>query len=119
MAYRAVDEWSLAATSYSTPSVAPAAVFYGVERQVIALARRDDRWSLLDVSDWRARIVRWLSGRRPVNRLANARLEALRRFAIVLRVKRGKVADAEIQSFLEAGFTAVQAALLQRDYARA
>lgn len=119
MAYRAVDEWSLAAASYSTPSAAPVAVFDGVERQVIALARRDDRWSLLDVSDWRGRTIRWLSGRRPVNRLANARLEALRRFAILSRVTRGKVADAEIQSFLEAGFTAVQAALLQRDHVRA
>lgn len=119
MAYRAVDEWSLATASYSTPSAASIAVFDGVERQVIALARHDDRWSLLEVSDWRARIVRWLSGRRPVNRLANARLETLRRFAILARVKRGRVGDAEIQSFLEAGFTAVQAALLQRDHARA
>ena len=119
MAYSAVDEWSLAASSYSTPSAASAAVFDGVERQVIALARRDDRWSLFEVSDWRARIVRWLSGRRPVNGLANPRLETLRRFAVLSRVKRGKVADAEIQSFLEAGFTAVQAALLQREYARA
>lgn len=119
MAYRAVDEWSLATSADTAVENTGVTYFDEVERHVIALARRDDRWSLLDASDWRARLVRWVSGRRPVNRLANERLEALRRFVVLSRLRRGKVSEPELRNFLRAGFTTFQAIILQRDHAPA
>ena len=51
--------------------------------------------------------------------LADARLEALRRFALLARISGGDLPGEEIKRFLDAGFTAVQARTLQRRAAAA
>lgn len=114
MAYRAFDDWSRAATeNMPQPAKAATPAFTALELQTIALARKDGAWSIRP-KDRLVRLVERVFGFRQANKLANPRLEALRRFAIVSRLSRGRPADAEIERFLEAGFAPAHATLLQR-----
>lgn len=114
MAYRAFDDWSRAAISYlPRPARVEAPAFTSLEMQAIALAKADGAWSIRP-KDRFVRLVERIFGFRQANKLANPRLEALRRFAVVSRLSRGRPADAEIARFLNAGFTPRHATLLQR-----
>ena len=117
MAYRAFDEWqhmvaadpirasaTVAAVATADEPVGTAAVFTPVERSVIALARIDGPSSIRSPR-LLARLARRLFGIGPANPLANPRLEALRRFAILARSSRGRPPRREIELFLAAGFT--------------
>jgi hypothetical protein len=90
------------------------APFEPTELQVIALARIEARNGGGEPGRIARKLARWFG--LPISTgLANPRLEALRRFA--LRVFRGEgfPPAAELESFLSAGFSALQArALLQR-----
>jgi hypothetical protein len=102
MAYRAFDGWPFdvaAQQADETTTAAPATepVFTPLELHVLALAARDAAWSV--------RIVEALFGIRRPNPLANPRLEALRRFAVIVRNLRGSPPAAEIEAFLAAGFS--------------
>lgn len=55
-----------------------------LERHVVLLSRRDGRWSLTPPGPFRRGIAR-VFGIRGTNRLADPRLEALRRFAVLQR----------------------------------
>jgi len=109
MAYRAFDGWpvDVAAvpadeTTIAVPTTEP--VFTPLELRVVALAARDTGWSVRPRTRF-VRIVEALFGIRRPNPLANPRLEALRRFAVVARNVRGKLPAAEIEAFLAAGFS--------------
>lgn len=75
-----------------------------VERQIVAFARFDPISSLrpLRRSD---RFLAWLFGMKRPNQLADPRLEALRRFAVLCWKER----KADLDSFLAAGYSIVQA----------
>jgi hypothetical protein len=108
MAYRAFDEWQRAATAAprigASSSVSPDPVFTTTEHHAIAVARGDGRWSV-HPRTLLTRLAGALFGVRPPNPLADPRLEALRRFAVLARVSNGDVPGDEIERFLAAGFT--------------
>ncbi|MFW2831227.1 hypothetical protein [Sphingomonas sp. ID0503] len=74
-----------------------------LERCVVVLSRRD-RPVPGKLAEKAQRIARTLFGTRPANTLADPRLEALRRFAISLRLGDGMAGESETVRFLSAGF---------------
>ncbi len=106
MAYRAFDEWQHVAAA-EPPRIAAqngsAPLFTPIERSVIELARLD-ALSSVRPRPVLARLARWF-GVGMANPLANPRLEALRRFAILARWSHGNPPPREIEHFLAAGFT--------------
>ena len=77
-----------------------------VEWSVVAVARRDGRSSLRRPG--RASIALRTLLKQPNPRLANARLEALRRMAVLTWADGHAVAPHEVRTFLAAGFTPEQ-----------
>ncbi len=115
MAYLSFDAQPL---PFSGPAESPlteieAAPFAPLELQVISLAEADPVVSIGAPTRFSRWFERWFGIDRP-NPLADARLEALRRFAVLARVTRGELPVDEIKRFLAAGFTRFQARALQR-----
>ena len=81
-------------------------VFDDLECLVVHLSRSDSLKSLGDKSGLCSRFMRWF-GTNTANPLANRRLEALRRFAVLMRV-RGTLDEIERDQFLAAGYTIQQ-----------
>ena len=77
------------------------------EWSVVDFARKDGLWSLAP-NGILARVARVLFGIQPPRPLANERLEALRRFAVVAW-KKGKVGVAQARELAAAGFSCVDA----------
>jgi hypothetical protein len=96
----------------SPESVAQAA-FGPLELQVISLAEADPVASIGPPTRFTRFFERWFGIDRPTP-FADARLEALRRFAVLARVTGGELPRDEIGRFLAAGFTRLQACTLQR-----
>ncbi|MGF7150549.1 hypothetical protein FHS96_004207 [Sphingomonas zeicaulis] len=118
MAYVAFDEWSyasaaraVATATVAAPAVDDEPVFDALEERVIALAAADTRWSVRPRGVL-GRLVERLFGFAPANPLADPRLEALRRFAVIARTSRGRPPEDEVASFLSAGFPARAASAL-------
>lgn len=86
--------------------------FSPLEWSVIALARRDSLSSLETPSRLAIALGALFGGRRNPQ-LADPRLEALRRFAVMLRHLRDRLPDRELVRFLAAGFTRGHATLLR------
>lgn len=84
-----------------------------VERDVL-LASRRDRVSSLHGDSPRGRWIASLFGIEPANRLADPRLEALRRFAVLLRRRGDRLLAAEQARIVAAGFTPLQVAEVRR-----
>ena len=80
------------------------------EWSVVEFARNDGLWSLTP-DGFLARVARALFGIHPPLPLANERLEALRRFAVVAW-RKGKVGAAQARDFAAAGFSSVDARLV-------
>jgi len=74
-----------------------------LEQQVVMLSLGDTRSSLPRPSAWRRRLDTLLGLRRP-NRLADLRLEALRRLAVLMRLDGFAIDASEYQAFTAAGF---------------
>lgn len=74
-----------------------------LERQVIQLAELDGRASLRQPGRL-GTAIGWLIGAKRPNRLADARLEALRRYAVMFRLQGDALDPAEIEQLLDAGF---------------
>lgn len=74
-----------------------------LEWQVVQLARIDGR-ATLRAPGRVAMVLRWLLGGKPANGLADPRLEALRRYAVMLRLRGGALPQAETDRLLHAGF---------------
>jgi hypothetical protein len=109
VAYLDVREDYAGAAGLVSPRVG--ALFERQEWEIIALAARDGL-SSLHAPGRTARMLGWLFGSRPDRRLANDRLEALRRFA-VLAWHHGYETPAEaMKTFLDEGFSRDQLALL-------
>lgn len=78
-----------------------------LERTVVLLSRRDRSVASPLVERLRDAAIRTF-GLRRANRLADPKLEALRRFAVILRENEGLAPAAEIERFVAAGYRAEQ-----------
>ena len=87
--------------------------FDPLELRVIALAEADPVASIGSPTRFRRSVERWFGFKLP-RPLANERLEALRRFAVLARVSGGRLPAEEVRNFLTAGFSLLQARSLQR-----
>jgi hypothetical protein len=110
MAYRAFD--TEAGRLFASDD-SDEAQFAPLEIQVIRLAEADPVASIGAPSRFAAFFERWFGIERP-KPLADGRLEALRRFAVLARVTGGQLPIEEVRSFIAAGFTRLQARTLQR-----
>jgi hypothetical protein len=94
------------------------ATLTALEWSVVAMAEKDGLSSLREPSRFIAALGSLFGARRP-NRLANERLEALRRLAVHAWLYRWNVPDSELRDFLAAGFTQDQYQLVQNSIAQA
>lgn len=123
MAYRSFDPaQDLSLFDDGGPGASAAArqaTFSALEWQVIAIARRDGRRSLATPGRLAVALGMIFGGERPNPRLADARLEALRRFAVLAWHDGEDVAQPEREAFEAAGFTSAHRSLLMASIARA
>ena len=118
MAYRSFATHPLARPDgFESPQPAPTTPdedrFAPLELKVIALAEADPVASIGAPTRFTRFFERWFGFKRP-SPLANERLEALRRFAVLSRVTGGRLPAEEVKHFLAAGFSLFQARALQR-----
>ena len=113
--------------NYSTWSAEPPSAIVGtavparlsaLEWSVVALAEQDALSSIREPGRY-VRALRSLFGLKVQNRLANDRLEALRRLAILAWHHGWNVPKSELKAFLEAGFTTDQFELIQNSLGQA
>lgn len=95
--------------------IAPA--FSGLEWSVIALARRDRVASLREPGRVAIALRRLFGTGRP-SRLADGRLEALRRIAVLAWHHGYALPTSELRAFLQAGFSSGHYEMLQASIAR-
>jgi hypothetical protein len=118
MAYRSLGAAApLQVGEIESPDAAPRSSkdgrFESLELRVIALAEADPVASIGSPTRFRRFFERWFGFKLP-RPLANERLEALRRFAVLARVSGGRMPAEEVRNFLTAGFSLLQARALQR-----
>lgn len=101
--------------SAATPC-AEASLFSPLEWRIVHLARNDGIRSLREPGRW-ARLNRLIFGERSDPRLADGRLEALRRIAVEAWHRGYALHPARIAAFLSAGFTYTQLERLLADIA--
>lgn len=124
MATLPMPAWSNEALRYppaipreAEPTVVPAALT-ALEWSVVAMAEKDGLSSLREPSRF-STALRSLFGVRRPNRLANDRLEALRRLAVHAWLYSWNVPDSELRQFLAAGYSLDQYQLVQASIAKA
>jgi hypothetical protein len=83
-----------------------------LEWSIVAMAEQDGLASLREPGRFLS-ALNSLFGVRPPNRLANERLEALRRIAVMAWHHRWNVPKSELNAFLKAGFTLDEYELIQ------
>jgi hypothetical protein len=98
-----LDRSVFAPRGFTKPAPRPAELT-SLEWQVVALAQHDKLASIRAPGPV-VRAVRWLVGARVSNALSDARLEALRRIAVLSWYRGYAVAPADVRAFLAAGFT--------------
>jgi len=113
MAYRSFGTMYPPVVVADSQDCTPSEAFAPLEQTVIALAEADPVASLGPPSRFTRFFERWFGFRRH-NPLADERLEALRRFAVLARVAAGTLPAEEVKRFLSAGFSLTQARTLQR-----
>lgn len=84
-----------------------------LEQAVVALAAFDHRRSV-DPPGRLDRFAQWLFGQAMSTQMADGRLEALRRYAVLARINGGMLSQAERDRFLAAGFSVRSAAEVER-----
>lgn len=99
------------------PKVAPAALT-ALEWSVVAMAEKDGISSLREPSRFTSALSSLFGVRRP-NRLANDRLESLRRLAVHAWRDGWNVPDSELREFLAAGYSLDQYELVQTSVGQA
>lgn len=107
MAYLDLDQpmRGLLSAAEMAPDAAPAAGRLSkLDRMVIALSRHDPRSSLAAPGRFR-KIITYLFSLQPPNPLADPRLEALRRFSVMLRKQRAHFPEDETLRLLAAGYS--------------
>ena len=125
MASLPLQSWSQAAkplpaaeTAASIVGVEPAARLSALEWSIVAMAERDRFSSLREPGRIVSALGSLFGVRRP-NRLANDRLEALRRIAVLAWHHRWNVPKSELHQFLAAGFSIDQYELIQTSIGQA
>jgi hypothetical protein len=123
MASLPMPAWSQAPRWIPAPQPAPAAVetparLSALEWSIVAMAERDSVSSLREPGRLIS-ALRSIFGFRSINRLANDRLEVLRRIAVHAWRFRWNVPDSELQAFLAAGYSLDQYQLVQVSIANA
>lgn len=133
MAYRNFAEWPLAQESGQSPALlAPAAAAHAdvareegeparlgaLEWSVVALAQRDRLSSLQAPGRIAAAMGLMFGTRRGNPRLADPRLEALRRLAVLAWHRGYALPVSELKAFLAAGYTVDQYDLIQTSISR-
>lgn len=101
------------ANAASMVGVAQPARLSALEWSVVAMGERDSLASLREPGRFLTALGS-LFGVRPANRLANDRLEALRRVSVLAWRYHWNVPKSEFNAFLEAGFTPDHFELVQR-----
>lgn len=96
----------------------PAPRLSPLEWSVVAMAERDGLASIREVGRY-TRALRDFFGFKQPNRLANERLETLRRVAIFAWQYGWNVPKSELKAFFEAGFTSDQFELIQNSLGQA
>lgn len=106
-------EFTTAAAGDASPVAASRALklFDRAEWAVIALAQRDDAASLAPDGFWQ-RLRHRLFGIEAARPLANERLETLRRFTVLARLRRRRIDREEIARLIRVGFSRFQADVL-------
>lgn len=109
MAYLDFAEAGGASVLHDRPAFGPKsftkpADLTALEWQVVRLAQRDKIASIRPAGPV-VRALRWVFGVRVSNALSDARLEALRRIAVLSWYRGYAVAPTEVRAFLAAGFT--------------
>ena len=99
-------------------NAAPRARLSALEWSIVAMAERDGLASLREPGRFLSALSS-LFGLRPANRLANDRLEALRRISVFAWRNNWNVPKTELSSFFAAGFTADQYELIQKSIGQA
>lgn len=94
-------------------AISPPARLSALEWSVVAMAELDGLSSIRQPGRY-TRALRTLFGVKQPNRLANERLETLRRVAILAWHYGWNVPKSEVAAFLEAGFSSDQFELIQR-----
>jgi hypothetical protein len=89
-----------------------------VEWSIVGMAARDSLASLHKPNRFWS-LINAVFGLKPANRLANDRLESLRRIAVLAWRYRWNVPKSELRAFLEAGYSSDQYELLQNRIAQA
>ncbi|RJF90995.1 hypothetical protein [Sphingomonas cavernae] len=97
---------------------AATATFSACEWTIVELARHDSPASLYEPGRGR-RLVETIFGIRRANPLADPRLEALRRMAVLLRRGLARLSPDEIARFLGFGFSQGHLAVLEQHVAKA
>ena len=113
-------EFSLPAPRPATPivGVQPAPRLSALEWSIVAMAERDRVSSLREPGRFSSALSSLFGVRRP-NRLANDRLEALRRIAVLAWHHRWNVPKSELNQFLASGFSLDQYELIQASIGKA
>jgi hypothetical protein len=101
-----------------SPGPAAEPDFSPLEWSIIRLSRGDRLWTIRSPGPLR-RVTNWLIGRSTNPALANERLEALRRIAVLSWHYGFAVAGEDVADFLSAGFTLDQYELLVTNVRRA
>lgn len=91
----------------------PVSRLSALERQVIQLARADSRWSLAGASRFQSALAAVFGLERP-NPLADPRLEALRRYAVTLRLSAGRLPRADDDNLMKLSFSSAAIAEIRR-----
>ncbi|QNM82435.1 hypothetical protein H8M03_10520 [Sphingomonas sabuli] len=92
--------------------------FSALEWSVVAMAEKDQLSSIREPGRV-SRAINTVFGIKPANRLANDRLESLRRVAVLAWRYRWNVAKSAMSDFYASGFTPDHFELLQRSIAQA
>jgi hypothetical protein len=95
-----------------------AAKLSALEWSIVAMAERDTLASLREPGRFLSALTS-LFGLKPANRLANERLEALRRISVLAWRKHWNVPKSELRSFFDAGFTPDHYELIQKSIGQA
>lgn len=109
--------WSTPAPREIVGTVVPPRLS-ALEWSIVAMAEQDSLSSIREPSRY-MKALRGLFGLKVPNRLANDRLESLRRIAILAWHHGWNVPKSELKGFLEAGFTSDQFELIQNSLGQA
>jgi hypothetical protein len=124
MASLPMPEWSQHAVRLShvvrapEPAAAAPTTLTALEWSIVAMAEKDGISSLREPSRFLSALDSLFGLSRP-NRLANDRLEALRRLAVHAWHYRWNVPDSELRDFVAAGYSLDHYQLIQSSMARA